>query len=201
MLLIIRGFEFNNLNCRWTDNAYASIIWALLILHTIHILTDWGDTIVLWALMDPARLRGAPARRYRRELRSTGATLAPVDPDLPDDLLGAAAVNRESIRDGFMPWAGLALGTTGYFLAHQIGSDSTFQDCAVGSPLIVILGAILGLAVIARGRAWVVGCLRGEREIPARRLIATVSLLACVLFAIGVVLPFIASLIIPRCWA
>jgi len=50
-LLIIRGFEFNSLNCRWTDNAYASIIWALLILHTIHILTDWGDTVVLWALM------------------------------------------------------------------------------------------------------------------------------------------------------
>jgi len=50
-LLIVRAFEFNNLNCRWTDNAYASIIWALLFLHTLHILTDWGDTIVLWALM------------------------------------------------------------------------------------------------------------------------------------------------------
>jgi len=51
VLLIIRGFEFNNLNVRWTDNAYGSIIWALLLLHTIHLLTDWGDTIVLWALM------------------------------------------------------------------------------------------------------------------------------------------------------
>ena len=50
-LLIIRGFEFNSLNCRWTDNAYASIIWALLLLHTTHILTDWFDTVVLWALM------------------------------------------------------------------------------------------------------------------------------------------------------
>jgi heme/copper-type cytochrome/quinol oxidase subunit 3 len=51
LLLVIRGFEFNNLNCRWTDDAYASIIWALLLLHTTHILTDWVDTIVLWALM------------------------------------------------------------------------------------------------------------------------------------------------------
>ena len=50
-LLILRGFEFNSLNCRWTDNAYASIVWALLLLHTAHILTDWVDTIVLWALM------------------------------------------------------------------------------------------------------------------------------------------------------
>jgi len=51
VLLVIRGFEFNNLNCRWTDDAYSSIIWALLFLHTTHILTDWGDTIVLWLLM------------------------------------------------------------------------------------------------------------------------------------------------------
>jgi cytochrome c oxidase subunit III len=51
VLLIIRGFEFNNLNCRWTDDAYSSIVWALLLLHTTHILTDWMDTIVLWFLM------------------------------------------------------------------------------------------------------------------------------------------------------
>lgn len=51
ILLIIRGFEFNSLNVRWTDDAYGSIIWALLFLHTTHLLTDWGDTIVLWALM------------------------------------------------------------------------------------------------------------------------------------------------------
>ncbi|MFL6720507.1 MAG: cytochrome c oxidase subunit 3 [Sphingomonas sp.] len=51
VLLIIRGFEFNSLNCRWTDDAYSSIIWALLLLHTTHILTDWIDTVVLTFLM------------------------------------------------------------------------------------------------------------------------------------------------------
>jgi heme/copper-type cytochrome/quinol oxidase subunit 3 len=51
VLLIIRGFEFNSLNVRWTDDAYGSIIWALLLLHTTHILTDWFDTVVLYALM------------------------------------------------------------------------------------------------------------------------------------------------------
>jgi cytochrome c oxidase subunit III len=50
-LLIIRAFEFNSLNCRWTDDAYGSIIWALLLLHTGHILTDWLDTVVLTGLM------------------------------------------------------------------------------------------------------------------------------------------------------
>lgn len=51
LLLIIRGFEFNSLNIQWYDNAYGSVIWALLFLHTTHIATDWGDTVVLWLLM------------------------------------------------------------------------------------------------------------------------------------------------------
>jgi heme/copper-type cytochrome/quinol oxidase subunit 3 len=50
-LLILRGLEFNSLNVMWYDNAYGSIIWTLLFLHTTHILTDWVDTIVLWRLM------------------------------------------------------------------------------------------------------------------------------------------------------
>jgi heme/copper-type cytochrome/quinol oxidase subunit 3 len=51
VLLVIRGFEFNSLNYRWTDDAYSSIIWALLLLHATHLITDWGDTVVLTALM------------------------------------------------------------------------------------------------------------------------------------------------------
>ena len=51
VLLVIRGFEFNSLNCRWTDDAYSSVIWALLVLHATHLITDWGDTVVLTALM------------------------------------------------------------------------------------------------------------------------------------------------------
>ena len=48
-------------------------------------------------------------------------------------------MNGERIRDRFMPWAGIALGTLGGGLAHQIGADSTFQDCRVGSPAIVLV--------------------------------------------------------------
>ena len=51
LLFVIRGFEFNSLNVMWYDNAYGSILWALLFLHTLHVLTDWVDTIVLWRLM------------------------------------------------------------------------------------------------------------------------------------------------------
>lgn len=51
VLFVVRGFEFNSLNVLWYDNAYGSIIWALLLLHTAHIGTDWIDTVVLWRLM------------------------------------------------------------------------------------------------------------------------------------------------------
>jgi len=51
LLFVIRGFEFNALNVLWTDNAYGSVIWALLFLHTLHVGTDWVDTVVLYFLM------------------------------------------------------------------------------------------------------------------------------------------------------
>jgi cytochrome c oxidase subunit 3 len=50
-LLVLRGFEFNSLNVLWYSNAYGSIIWALLLMHTTHIGTDWVDTAVLWLLV------------------------------------------------------------------------------------------------------------------------------------------------------
>jgi heme/copper-type cytochrome/quinol oxidase subunit 3 len=48
--LILRGFEYTALGCRWNDNAYASIVWVLLSMHTIHVATDVADSAVLLAL-------------------------------------------------------------------------------------------------------------------------------------------------------
>jgi heme/copper-type cytochrome/quinol oxidase subunit 3 len=49
-LLVLRGYEFTVLNVRWDTNAYGSIIWALLGLHTVHLATDVVDTAVLLAV-------------------------------------------------------------------------------------------------------------------------------------------------------
>jgi cytochrome c oxidase subunit 3 len=49
--LIVRIFEFRGLNVSWDTNAYGSIVWTLLGLHTTHILTDVADTLVLAVLM------------------------------------------------------------------------------------------------------------------------------------------------------
>jgi heme/copper-type cytochrome/quinol oxidase subunit 3 len=48
---VIRWFEFTALNVSWTTDAYGSVVWLLLGLHTTHIVTDVLDTGVLTALM------------------------------------------------------------------------------------------------------------------------------------------------------
>jgi heme/copper-type cytochrome/quinol oxidase subunit 3 len=59
--LVIRGFELYHLNTRWDTDAYGSIVWFILGLHTLHIATDLGDTIVLTILMFT---RHAQPRRF-----------------------------------------------------------------------------------------------------------------------------------------
>ncbi|SAK45414.1 cytochrome c oxidase subunit I [Caballeronia catudaia] len=49
--LVIRGFEFASLNVSWYTNAYGSVVWLLLGLHTTHLITDTVDTAVLAVLL------------------------------------------------------------------------------------------------------------------------------------------------------
>jgi heme/copper-type cytochrome/quinol oxidase subunit 3 len=48
---VTRALEFTALNCRWDTNAYGSIVWTLLALHTVHVVTDLIDTIVLGVML------------------------------------------------------------------------------------------------------------------------------------------------------
>jgi cytochrome c oxidase subunit 1/cytochrome c oxidase subunit I+III len=47
----LRAMEYTQLHCRWDDNAYGSIVWLLLSMHTIHVATDVVDSGVLLALI------------------------------------------------------------------------------------------------------------------------------------------------------
>ena len=58
---VIRALEFTTLNTHWSLNAYGSIVFSLLVLHTVHMVTDFIDTIVLTVLMFSGRVTG---RRY-----------------------------------------------------------------------------------------------------------------------------------------
>lgn len=62
VLIVIRAFEFNSLNVFWYDNAYGSVLWGILLMHTTHLLTDWGDTVVLWRLIETPH--GEQKRRF-----------------------------------------------------------------------------------------------------------------------------------------
>jgi heme/copper-type cytochrome/quinol oxidase subunit 3 len=46
VLLAVRGFELTTLNVRWDKDAYGSVVWMLMVLHTSHVITDLGDTAV-----------------------------------------------------------------------------------------------------------------------------------------------------------
>jgi heme/copper-type cytochrome/quinol oxidase subunit 3 len=56
--LVIRGFEYMALNTHWYDSAYGSIVFALLTLHTTHLVTDFIDSTVLTVLMFTGPLEG-----------------------------------------------------------------------------------------------------------------------------------------------
>jgi heme/copper-type cytochrome/quinol oxidase subunit 3 len=60
--LIIRAFEFPALGVWWDDNAYGSVIWTMLGLHTTHLITDLIETLVLTTLMFSRHADNA--RRY-----------------------------------------------------------------------------------------------------------------------------------------
>jgi cytochrome c oxidase subunit 3 len=62
MSLIIRAFEFPAMHVKWDANAYGSVVWLLLGLHTTHIITDLIDTLVLMCLMFTRH--GDNPRRY-----------------------------------------------------------------------------------------------------------------------------------------
>lgn len=56
--IALRWGEFKSLNCQWDANAYASILWTILGLHTVHLLTDWVDTVVLTVLFFTGPIEG-----------------------------------------------------------------------------------------------------------------------------------------------
>lgn len=49
--LTLRVFEFRGLNVSWDSNAYGSVLWLLLGLHTTHLLTDVVESLVLTGVM------------------------------------------------------------------------------------------------------------------------------------------------------
>ena len=46
VFIAIRAFELGHLNVRWDHDAYGSVVWMLMVLHTSHLVTELGETAV-----------------------------------------------------------------------------------------------------------------------------------------------------------
>jgi hypothetical protein len=104
------------------------------------------------------------------------------------------------LREQFMPWAGLVVGLAAAIIAHQFGSEGTFNDCAVASPVPLLIVAVLCIAatVVAMLASWRIAANRSEG--PTRRLVGLISASTAALFVFAMMLPMIASLLLPRCF-
>jgi hypothetical protein len=122
--------------------------------------------------------------------------------DLFAHVLGSEGIpmKRSQASDLFMPWAGLVVGIIAAGVTHQFGSEGVFDDCSAISPIPLIVVALLGVAatVVAAVASWHV--VRGDHESPARRVVAVISVGTAALFVLSMVLPIIASLILPPCF-
>ena len=56
--MVLRGFELASLNCRWYDNAYGSIVWSLIGIHTGHLITEFIETAVLFGVSLTPKMEG-----------------------------------------------------------------------------------------------------------------------------------------------
>jgi cytochrome c oxidase subunit 3 len=56
--MLVRALELANLNCRWYDNAYGSIVWSLIGLHTGHLITEFIETATILAVSFTRKMEG-----------------------------------------------------------------------------------------------------------------------------------------------
>ena len=47
----IRFFEFKALNVYWDTNAYGSIVWTIIVIHTFHLVSEVVETIVITVII------------------------------------------------------------------------------------------------------------------------------------------------------
>jgi hypothetical protein len=98
------------------------------------------------------------------------------------------------------PWLGIVAATLGWGVAHQVSSNSVFDDCASRGPGFVLLVGVICLIVDLAGgffsfNVW----RRGESE--GRRFVGLVGAMLAALAAFVIVLQAVSALVLPACAA
>ena len=98
------------------------------------------------------------------------------------------------------PWIGLIAGLSGVALAHQFGADGVFDDCQNFSPAPLLIVATLCI-VIALAGAWVSAAIVRQGSADSTScIVATISTGFALLTCFAIVLPMLASIILPPCF-
>ena len=103
-----------------------------------------------------------------------------------------------SLLAAFQPWAGLVIGILATGFVHQFGSDGLFNNCRVISPLTLLLVGLAGL--ILCGLSGYASWHSARSETGARRVVGVVSVGSSALFALAILLPLVAALVLPLCF-
>lgn len=106
---------------------------------------------------------------------------------------------KRGILGHLLPWLGLAGGAIGWTLAHQIGSNTIFDDCRTGDAPFVLLVGFAGLAIAAAGGIVSFGLWRRGDASEGRRFVALISALLAALATFAIILQSVAALILPDC--
>jgi hypothetical protein len=104
-----------------------------------------------------------------------------------------------SLGEALMPWAGLIVGVLAAGFVHQFGSEGTFDKCGTIAPVPLLVVAMIGLIACAFAGLVSWKALRGSDDL-ARRVVAVISVGCAAVFSLAIVLPMIASMVLPPCF-
>jgi hypothetical protein len=106
----------------------------------------------------------------------------------------------QELEDLTMPWAGLVIGVLALAIAHQFGSDGSFDHCEVIVPVPLLIVSVLAIVATIGGAfaSWTV--YRKDAETQARKVIAAISMGSSAFFIVAMILPAIAATVIPPCF-
>ena len=105
----------------------------------------------------------------------------------------------QSLGHAFKPWTGLVVGIISVAFVHQFGSDSTFDKCAVVVPGAVFAVATAGFILCTISGIISFRSIKGETNL-SRRVVAVISAGCAAFFGFAILLPMIATLVLPPCF-
>ncbi len=99
------------------------------------------------------------------------------------------------------PWLGMVGAAMGWILAHQLGSNTVFDDCRVGDGGFVLMTGLLGLSFVIGGGYFSWDVWRRAEETEGRRFIGLLGFLLALLTGFAIILQTASGLKLPACAA